>query len=100
MNPVEAITYMKGTGKPVVAEKVPHWAKDEPGIDEWIQHRYQIAHQDKILELYDDSACSAIVIKVWEVDEWLNWWMNFCYNTNSAFHNVELIPYEKNRVIV
>ena len=94
MNPIEAYTYMNGTGNCVVAEKIPYWAKDEPGINEWIQHRYQIVHQDKILELYDNTPCESVVIKTWEKDEWLNWWFNFCYNTNSANHNVELIPYE------
>lgn len=92
MNPMEAVKYMKDTGKSVIAEKIPHWATNEPDIEEWVKHRYQIRHQEKIVELYDDCPCSSFVIKVWDIAEWLNWWMNFCYNTNSSHHNVELIP--------
>ena len=94
MNPRDAYDYMSETGKSVVAEKIPHWAANEPGKEEWIKHRYQVQQQDTVVELYDDASCASVVVKVWDTGEWLNWWMNFCYNTNSAHHNVELLPYE------
>lgn len=83
MNPFQAIQYMKETGKPVKAEKTPSWI-DNP---QWIEWQYS---------LKDDSVVSSfrgeVVIQEASVAEWLNWWMNFCYNTNSSHHNVELIP--------
>ena len=95
MNPIEALQYMKTTGKTVVAEKIPpcNWIAKEPGVNQWIKHRYQFMRW-AIIELYDDAPVAATVVKVWDEETWLNHWMNFFYNTNSSDYNIELIPYE------
>jgi len=84
MNPLEAFKYMKDTGKSVKAEKTPHWI-DNPL---WIEMEYQWRSDNSIVTLHKGK----VVVDVQDTMDWMNWWMNFCYNTNSRSHNVELIP--------
>lgn len=86
---------MKTTGKTVIAEKIPpcNWVANEPGVNEWIKHRYQFV-EEKIVELYDNTPTTTLIIEVWDWKDWVNHWMNFFYNTNSSDYNIELIPHK------
>ena len=84
MNPFEAYKYMKETGNAVKAEKIPYWI-DNP---RWIDRQYKLKDGETVLTM---DGCGVTIREDLSM-EWLNWWMNFCYNTNSQRHNVELIP--------
>lgn len=92
MNPFEAVKFMNETGKSVSAASIPPWIKERPEADHWFKRRYKMAQNDQIMTLVDDMSCAALVIQIQTVDEWLNWWMNFCYNNST--NQTELVSNE------
>jgi hypothetical protein len=81
MNPLEAVNYMKDTGKTVKPERIPPWI-DNP---QWINWYYKI-NGDNIQTLY----VGEVFIQETSITNWLNWWMNFCYNNST--NETELLP--------
>jgi len=90
MNPAEAIKFMKETGKSVSAASMPPWIKEQ--APHWIKLRYKLYQNDMIVILDDTASCAATVTGVETTNDWLNWWMNFCYNNPT--NKTELIANE------
>ena len=81
MNPFEAYKYMKETGLSVKAERTPPWI-DNPN---WINIHYKWRNDDFILSMFGE-----VLVDEMSMRDWINWWMNFCYN--STMNQTELLP--------
>ena len=81
MNPLEAVKYMKETGMAVKAERTPPWI-DNP---QWIEWQYKVK-DEQVQSFYRGE----VFIQEASIMEWLNWWMNFCYNNST--NKTDLIP--------
>lgn len=78
MTPIQAVEYMRTTSKAVRAERTPPWITNT----DWINLHYVLV-QDQIVTTWEGNH-----IQTQPLENWLNWWYNFCYNNSTNATNL------------